>query len=200
MPTLLLTAFGPWGEHRENASARWWREATLTAPAGWDLSFIELPVDWEAGPRLLETVMAEIGDLGAIVLTGLAAGRSAITPERWAHNRADPTATDIRGAALGRDTVRPDGPDRLAASLPVDRLVDALRAAAVPAAPSDDAGTYLCNGLSYRLLDQLAEARRAIPAGFIHVPPRECLIDAQWQAAAEIVVTCVTKAGTSETV
>ncbi len=48
-------------------------------------------------------------------------------------------------------------------------MVDALRAAGIPAAASRDAGGFLCNHVFYVLMGALAE-RTGVRGGFVHVP------------------------------
>jgi pyroglutamyl-peptidase len=191
MPTLLVTGFGPWGPHAENASTLWWERAEVTPPAGWKLRRLTLPVDWEEAPRRLRAACEEADDLAVVLLCGLAAERQALTPERFAHNLADPLSEDVGGRRFPGETLTPGGPVAYAATLPVAALVEAFAAAGLPAAESRDAGAYLCNCLSYRLLEDLA-ARPGVRGGFLHVPPRGRLSDAQWQRAAEVVVEVLT--------
>lgn len=191
MPSLLLTSFGPWGEHRENASTRWWQEARWSVPEGWSVQHLVLPVDWEQAPRALDEALAALPDPAVIALCGLAESRTAITPERRARNRASTTRPDVRGQTFPHEAIEVGGRSEYPATLPLGPLVGALREAGIPSEESDDAGDYLCNFLSYRLLARLA-ARPRVRGGFIHVPPRACLSDAQWQAAAEVVIRTLT--------
>ena len=62
-----------------------------------------------------------------------------------------------------------DGPVAYRSSLPVDAIVEALRARGIPAAASRDAGGFLCNHVFYVLMRALAE-RTGVRGGFVHVP------------------------------
>src|SRR4051794_22925681 len=135
---LLLTGFAPWAEHEENP-AQWladrldgWREGNLTVTG------LRLPV---AHVNANDTVAAALRDLQphAVLHLGLAAGRPALTVERWAHNVADFVIPDTAGAQPRDEPLREAGPTRLAAGLDVDAAVRALQAAGVPAAASDSA-------------------------------------------------------------
>jgi hypothetical protein len=55
--------------------------------------------------------------------------------------------------------------------LPIARLVAAARTARVAAAPSRNAGAYLCNYLYWRVLEAAADADGPGSVIFIHVPP-----------------------------
>ncbi len=61
------------------------------------------------------------------------------------------------------------GPDRLAASIPLEPVAAALREAGFDVALSEDAGGYLCNATFYRSLQRLARGRHV---GFVHLPGR----------------------------
>lgn len=63
--------------------------------------------------------------------------------------------------------VIPDGPDTLTSTLPNGKLVEAIRERGVPAELSDNAGSYVCNCLLYRMLFYNGGE---VPTGFIHVP------------------------------
>lgn len=193
MPSLLITAFGPWGTHQSNSSGQWWTQAAVTPPIGWDLHYLELPVDWIEAPSLLFQKMESLEDLSAIVLCGLAENRATITPERFAHNLAAHHTPDVSGAFFPSETIIPGGPLALASTLPLGDLMRQFSEAGILAIESRDAGTFLCNFLNYQLLHRI-QSTPAIRGGFIHVPPRSYLTDAQWQRAAEIVVAVVTGA------
>ena len=53
--------------------------------------------------------------------------------------------------------------------MPVDAIVEALRADGIPAAASRDAGGFLCNHVFYVLMRDLA-GRGGVRGGFVHVP------------------------------
>lgn len=68
-----------------------------------------------------------------------------------------------------RGEIDPGRPVAYRSSLPVDALVDALRADGIPAAASRDAGGFLCNHVFYALMGALAESPE-VRGGFVHVP------------------------------
>ena len=89
--------------------------------------------------------------------------------ETRAQNRASPHA-DVNGKVFGRSSLMPDAPSVLRSNLPAARLVQSLRARGLPAAPSQDAGRYLCNMLLYHSLLQSKDSSPARQTGFIHIP------------------------------
>lgn len=189
MPTILWTGFEPWGEHPRNPSWDWIADWQPTLPAGWRLLLRALPVSWKHAWPLLQTDLEQIGsDLAIVLCGGLAARRTVLTPERFAHNRNGIRRPDNDGACMANEVILSDAPERLEATLPVDALTSALQLADLPARVSEDAGDYLCNHLSFRLLQWASTAAPEIHAGFLHVPPTEYLTEAEWSLAREIIL------------
>jgi pyroglutamyl-peptidase len=104
-----------------------------------------------------------------VVMFGVATRSRRVRVEQRARNRIAlfPDASGCRPAtdtiALHRDAMRN--------SLPIARLVKAARTAGVAAAPSRDAGTYLCNYLYWRALEAAAQPDGPGLVIFVHVPP-----------------------------
>ena len=123
---------------------------------------------WEAVSRLpREIAGAEVARVQIPV--GQAGGRSHVTPEFVGINFANARIPDNEGnQPVGR--LEEDGPDAYFATLPVFSMVDAARAAGVPAAVSYTAGTFCCNEVLYRLLHCLATRHPGVRGGFVHVP------------------------------
>ena len=95
-----------------------------------------------------------------------------ISIEQVAINLLDFSIPDNAGLQVQDTRIVDAGPDAIFATLPVRALVKALQDQEIPAERSLSAGSYLCNELSYRVLER---SRRqdgsASPiAGFIHLP------------------------------
>ena len=118
----------------------------------------------------LATARATSPDL--VIATGLADGRTAITPERVAINLEDARIPDNAGAQPRERTIDPDGPAAYLSGLPVRAIADAITAAGLPAQVSLSAGAFVCNSVMYRLLGSVPEG---VVAGFIHVPSADDL-------------------------
>lgn len=184
---VLVTGFEPFGEDEVNPS---WEAAVALDGVVLDCATgpvtvlaVRVPVSWERGTA---TVLEAIRSLDpvAVVMTGLAAGRAAVTPERVFINVRN--GKDNDGVELRESPVDPDGPAAYFSTLPFLDIVDALRAAGVPADVSNTAGTYLCNGVAYGVLHALAREGRRVPTGFIHVPATpEIVVRRQAKAAHE---------------
>lgn len=171
MTRVLVTGFEPFGEQPVNPSQ-------LVAEA---LDGVVLPVSYErAADELRRAVDERAPDV--VVCFGLAADRTAITIERYAHNLDEASTTDNEGNPGSGKPIDAGGPLALASTLPVDAIVGALRAEEIPAEVSRDAGGYLCNHVLYSLL------RSRVRGGFVHLPPLDAVaLEVQLRAARTIV-------------
>jgi len=168
--SLLLTGYEPFGDHDRNPSATIARRLDGERVADREVVGRVLPVEFDrAGDemeRLIESVEPE-----AIVATGMAAGRSAISVERVGLNVADCAGVPDNADAEPRDErVVTGGPAAYFATLPVVEVVEALLADGIPARVSNTAGTHLCNEILYRARAFLTDEGRAVPTGFVHLP------------------------------
>lgn len=165
---VLVTGFEPFGGSAVNAS---W-EAVRRLPdkiGGAEICKLRLPVVFgEAGAILSRCMKEERPD--AVISVGQAEGRDKITPERIAVNLRDARIPDNRGNQPQEESVVPEGPDGIFATIPVKRIAEALRAAGIPAGVSGSAGTYVCNDVMYQALWSVGEMDSRPAAGFIHVP------------------------------
>ena len=190
---VLVTGFEPWAEHAHNPA-----QQLAERVDGWgdhDLRVVGLvlPVARRAAS---DTVAAALRDLrpSAVLHLGLAAGRPAMTVERWAHNRADFVVPDNAGAQPCGEPLREDGSWRQPTSLDVAAAVRALRAAGVPAAASDSAGTFVCNAVLYATLDWAASHGYGGPIGFVHVPAAATLPLADQERALDRLLRLLARA------
>ena len=189
MTGVLVTGFEPFGKNEVNPSE-------LIAE---ELGGVVLPVSYARAGGELQRALDE-RDPEIVIAFGLADDRETITPERFAHNLDEATTTDNDEAPGSGEAIDPDGPAAYASSLPVDELVEALRAEGIPAAPSRDAGGFLCNHVFYVLMRPLEQERPSARGGFVHVPrlPEQALatdepsmpLETLVRAAGVIVGTC----------
>lgn len=194
---VLLSGFAPFDGAATNES---WEAVREAVPAlverGVDAEAVELPVEFgTASERLEEAVRGLRPRL--VVAVGLAAGRTAITPERVAINIRDARIPDNAGASPVDEPVVPGAPVGRFSTLPVKAMVAALEADEVPAAVSQTAGTYVCNDVFYALQHLLATdpALEGIRGGFVHVPSAD-VVDSP--AAAQALVRMVEVALSTE--
>ncbi|HZS03131.1 MAG TPA: peptidase C15 [Chloroflexota bacterium] len=195
---LLLTGFAPWADIEENPAQRLAARLDGWRAGEWRVAGLVLPVAHVAASA---DVAAALRDLRphAVLHLGLAAGRPALTVERWAHNEADFPIPDTAGAQPRAEPLREDGPGQRASALDVAAAVRALQAAGVPAAPSNTAGTYVCNAVYYRTLDWAATAGYAGPVGFVHLPTAATVSLADQERALERLLRSLAQPRTPST-
>lgn len=163
---ILVTGFAPFGADERNAS---WDAVSMLPEVlcGAQLIKRQLPVEYDAvGGVLAQLLEAERPD--AAVCVGQAGGRAAVTPEKVAINWKAGSIADNAGVVYSGEKICPDGPDAYFATLPLEKMLRAMRERGVPAAMSFTAGTYVCNCTMYHLMRLLHGS--GVPAGFIHVP------------------------------
>jgi len=150
---LFVTGFGPFGNIADNPSG--WIAENLGLPHAL------IPVSWSAADEFIQNFPQDRFD--ALLLMGVAASRTELTPELFAWNIIGPNP-DVDGIARP-GLIDSDGPDRLPASLwTADQVADwdATGVTSFSLHP----GTYLCNYIFYRALQRLPSVR----VGFLHVP------------------------------
>ena len=169
MKTLLLTCFEPFDGRGLNASHQLARLVAQNSSFGWNLEVLCLPVErFRADAMVLNRLRQSPVD--GVLMLGEASGRADITPELRAVNLDDYPIPDNAGNQPRGEPIIADGPPFLESMLPVASIVKALKRAQIPAAPSQDAGTYLCNRVFYAVMHFLQSENRNIAAGFVHVP------------------------------
>ncbi|WP_261164782.1 pyroglutamyl-peptidase I [Microbacterium sp. Marseille-Q6965] len=168
MVTILLTGFEPFGGDARNPSG----EAVEHVVRAWDgperLVPAILPVSFDAAAEQLRALIGE-HDPQIVVASGLAGGRTQVTPERVAINLRDARIPDNAGAQPLDEPSVAGGPAAYFATLPVKAIAQAIREAGVPAAVSHTAGTFVCNHVMYVAADE-ASRRPGMRTGFVHVP------------------------------
>lgn len=176
---VLLTGFEPFDGEAVNPS---WE--AVRALQGWQLPALagqhgpaqvharRMPCVFGAALQALDAALAELQP-SLVIAVGQAGGRSAFTPERVAINIDDGRICDNAGCQPIDVPVVAGAPAAYFSSLPVKRIVQAVRAAGLPAELSNTAGTFVCNHLFYGLMHRLAQPeaqRRGMRGGFIHIP------------------------------
>ncbi len=168
---ILATGFGPFPGVLFNASGVLVRHleenVVLTAP-GARLMTAVLPTDWLRGSIELERLLDKLQP-DVILHFGVARRATGFELETRAFNATRRTP-DCAGRVPARRSLRRGAPPVLSVTLPVDRLVQRLRLAGVPASLSRDAGRYLCNAILYESLLRAQAAARLTLIGFIHIP------------------------------
>ena len=163
---ILVSCFEPFAGDAVNSA----QEAVARLPkrlGGAEIAAVVLPVVFGAsGDKLLEAIGRERPD--AVISVGQAGGAAAIRVERVAVNLDDARIPDNAGAQPEDRPIVPGGPAAYFATLPVKRMVRAVRDAGAEAEVSNSAGTFVCNHVFYRAMHAAAGTR--VRAGFVHVP------------------------------
>jgi pyroglutamyl-peptidase len=150
-------------------------------PAGLDASCLTLPVAWARAAELVVEHLAHRPADG-VLLVGVTVEADDFCVETMARNQAAEGRLDHDGHAWLRPEVVTGGPAAHRATAPVDAMLAALARAGLRARSSDDAGSYLCNFVFYRLLNEgIAPA-----VGFLHVPQSRDLDPAATMPLAKI--------------
>ena len=110
-----------------------------------------------------------------VILLGQAGGRAHLSVERVAINVDDARVEDNAGNHPIDEPIAVTGPAAYFSTLPIKAMVQAMRAAGVPAEVSNSAGTFVCNHLMYGVLHYVTHTggEGQVRAGFIHVPYSE---------------------------
>jgi pyroglutamyl-peptidase len=194
---MLITGFTPFGGSRENPTETILQRLPPSLP-GMEIHTLLLPVVFKtAGEKALKEAMRL--DADAVLSLGLAAGRTAVTPERTAVNCMDARIPDNAGNLPRDQAILADGPAALFSTLPIRKMEVALTEQGISAAVSESAGCYVCNDVFYRILAGFG-IRPGKRSGFLHIPWAEgqgtpCLPMNTLVKAVEICLTVIATAG-----
>jgi pyroglutamyl-peptidase len=167
-PTVLLTGFEPFGDDPDNPSWEAARALHGRRIAGRRVVARRLPVEFGTSLRILRGAIRETRP-ALVLCLGLAGGRAQLSLERVAINLDDAGIPDNAGRQPVEAPVAAGGPAAYFSTLPIKAILLALRGAGIPAEVSQSAGTYVCNHVFYGLMHAL-RGRRAVRAGFVHIP------------------------------
>jgi pyroglutamyl-peptidase len=166
MKKLLITGFEPFGGETINPS--WEAVARLPEKINeYSLIKLRLPVTFGKAAELVIKAAEEIA-ADVILCIGQAGGRNAITPELVGINLRHATIPDHNGFQPQDEPIMVGGETAYFSTLPVRSMVEAMRAADIPAQVSYSAGAYVCNDVLYTVLAHFQDSE--VKAGFIHVP------------------------------
>lgn len=166
MKKLLITGFDPFGGAAVNPS--WLAVEQLPEQVG-DFVLCKLGIPTVFG-KAAEAVLAKAAEFGpdVILCVGQAGGRDAVTPERIGVNIRDARICDNAGNQPRGEFVAPEGPAAYFATVPVEKMAQAIRDRGIRATVSNSAGAFVCNDVLYSILHHYAGT--GVKAGFIHVP------------------------------
>jgi pyroglutamyl-peptidase len=169
---ILVTGFGPFPGAPHNPTqplvARLMR---LRRPA---LDDVELsghifPVTYTAVDRELPLALAQHKPQ-ALLMFGLAGRTGYLRIETRARNAVTMLWPDAAQTRVRKGSIA-DGADAQRFGPHTAKLLRAARATGIDARASRDAGSYLCNYLSWRAIEAVDEVNGPRLAAFIHIPP-----------------------------
>lgn len=165
---ILVAAFDPFGGEKINPALE---AVKLLADeiAGAEIVKLEIPTVFHKSAETLREKALEVKP-DMVLCVGQAGGRFAITPERVAINQDDARIPDNEDNQPIDVSIQEDGAPAYFATLPIKAMVEKIKAAGVPAAVSNSAGTFVCNHIMYQALYLAEKELDNIQAGFIHVP------------------------------
>jgi pyroglutamyl-peptidase len=167
MTKVLLTGFEPFGTATSNPSGE-----IVKQISGDNIVTAILPVAYtQSGERLLQLIAEHNPDV--VICLGQAEGRTQITPEKVAINLDDARLADNDGVLRNDVKIIESGPDAYFSTLPINEIVEAIKARGVPATVSLSAGAFLCNHVFYVAQNKFAGTK--VRSGFVHLP----LMDSQ---------------------
>ncbi|MCL5014130.1 MAG: pyroglutamyl-peptidase I [Firmicutes bacterium] len=158
---ILVTYFDPFGGHIANVS----QEVATRLPRRDDVAIRELRTARRDVEKQLPQWIAEI-EPNAILGLGQAQGRSVPTLERIGINLIDSQTPDNRQEIHRDDPIVFGGPSAYFSTLPLRRILDAVRHQGLPIDLSLSAGSFMCNQALYLMRHSAPD----IPAGFLHLP------------------------------
>lgn len=168
MKTVLLTGFEPFNKEPVNPAWEAVRGLDGWGEDGFRVVARQLPCAFGAA---IDTMRAAVDELkpALVIAVGQAGGRVDLSVERVAINVDDaPIEDNVQRQPVDQAIVA-GGPAAYFSTLPIKAIVQALRAAGLPASVSQTAGTFVCNHLFYGLMHVQA-SRPWMRAGFIHIP------------------------------
>jgi pyroglutamyl-peptidase len=170
MARILVTGFEPFLDYRVNPTARLVGDLDGASFAGVMVAGAVLPVHFERGDAAFVEAFERVRP-DAVICLGLAGEIETVRVERVALNIDEAFNPDSDGVVRRGLPIEAAGPVGYWSTLPVDRLVERLTAAGLPAETSRDAGGYLCNHVFFRACHLIAARGLDLPCGFVHFPP-----------------------------
>lgn len=164
---ILLTGYEPFGGEPINPALKSVQRLHGQVIDGAEVVSVELPVGWERALPAFAAAVAE-HQPDAVISVGQAGGRAKICPEYIGINLMN--GKDNYDIVQREENIVPDGPDGYFATLPVTRMVAAMREQNIPAAISYSAGTYLCNYMAYMARHYAVTHNLHYKSCFIHIP------------------------------
>jgi pyroglutamyl-peptidase len=168
---ILVTGFGPFpGAPHNPTQPLVARLLRLRRPAFGDveLSGYIFPVTYRAVDRELPELLAK-HQPQALLMFGLASRTSFVRIETRARNAVTTLWPDADHVRVRKGSIAPDA-DAAMFGPHTAKLLRAAKSTGVDARASRDAGSYLCNYLSWRAIEAVSAENGPRLAAFVHIP------------------------------
>lgn len=139
----------------------------INHPEEIELKGVLLPVRYLDSYDILKTQI-DLFNPDVILSFGLAAGRSCIELEEIALNLINSSTPDNGGVVILNAPITLNGAALYTSTLPIQGIEGKLIEEGLPAKISKSAGTFVCNYLFYKMMEDNQTTQRL--CGFIHVP------------------------------
>jgi pyroglutamyl-peptidase len=169
---ILLTGFGPFPGAPFNPTARLVEKLARSrrlAQGGVHCTSHVFCTSYQAVDRELPVLLARTKP-DVLVMFGLAGRTRHLRIETRARNASSCVIPDASRSSPAVSKIAPGALPTLAMRVPAQWLVRAARSSGVKAAPSHDAGRYLCNYLCWRAAEAAREPAGPSVTAFVHVP------------------------------
>jgi pyroglutamyl-peptidase len=164
---VLISGFEPFGGSNLNSSQLVVEAISKESFSGLDLFTVILPVEFGKAADVLLSKVKEI-DPEIIIAFGQAEGRKALTPEKIAINLDSARIPDNAGELRVNKVIIEKGADGYFSTLPIEKMVKAVKECGLESEVSLTAGAFLCNHIFYHLQHKLLES--GVKSGFVHLP------------------------------
>ncbi|RYL92540.1 pyroglutamyl-peptidase I [Sporolactobacillus sp. THM7-4] len=186
---VLMTGFDPFGDEKVNPALEAVDALNEKQVDGVTLKSLHVPTVFSESIKTV-TRAIQSWDPDVIICVGQAGGRSRITVERVAINIDDARIPDNESQQPVDVPIIAGGQVAYWSTLPIKTIVQEIKAAGIPAAVSNTAGTFVCNHLFYGVAHFLATEAPNKIGGFIHVPfiPKQVLDKPQPSMALQDII------------
>jgi pyroglutamyl-peptidase len=164
---VLISGFEPFGGSDLNSSQLAVEAISKESLTGLELFTVILPVEFDKAAKILLSKIKEVNP-EIIIAFGQAEGRKALTPEKIAINLDSARIPDNAGELRVSKVILEAGADGYFSTLPIDKIVEAVKECGLESEISLSAGAFLCNHIFYHLQHQLLES--GVKSGFVHLP------------------------------
>ena len=185
---VLITGFEAFGDLIINPTAllvEALKKDQIKIPQGMLITPVLLPVTFADSFKILEARIKEERP-DTVLSFGVARGRDAVELERVAINCIDASIPDNQGYRPQDERINEKGDAAYFSSLPLRKIESKLREAHIPCRISNSAGTYVCNYLFYKLMEQVQKTK--VKAGFIHMPYEASLSMHEQKRAVSLIL------------